>query len=387
MRSLARMSLVCLSLAGLASAPPAAAQEEKPVSPESVSRGPALSLFDEDPSRRLLITGFGVGTYGYAFNNDRSSFGDSALAVAFSKVISDHFSVFAQLTASREADSPFASEAPGGDITTDIDNLQLTWVPSARSGLDITFGKFDSPLAIERDDAPINFQATSSFTFQFARPVKFTGVSVHEAVSPSFEAWAILANGWDVDRDNNKAKTFALYGLWSPSLASHVGLGMIYGGEKDDRTGDPRATAVATLLFQPGPKWVWGGEAVFGREPHSAEDGGTAEWYAGMLFTHLRFGKTWGLTVRGDWLDDRDGSRTGERQILKSLTVSPQYLIGGGFYGIFHYLDRTTLKLPEVVVRLDLRYDRSTQPVFRSRDPEATRRDNSSATLQTVFLF
>jgi Putative beta-barrel porin-2, OmpL-like. bbp2 len=386
-KRLARVSLVSFFLAGFAATRPAAAQEERPISPDSVSRGPELSLFDEDPSRRLLITGFGVGTFGYGFHTGSNSFGDSALAVAFSKVISSHLSVFAQLTASREPDSPFAADAPGGDIVTDIDNLQLTWVPSARSGLDVTFGKFDSPLAIERDDAPINFQATSSFTFQFARPVKFTGVSVHEALSPSFEAWAILANGWDVDRDNNKAKTFALYGLWSPSLASHVGLGVIYGGEKDDRTGDARATAVATLLFQPGAKWVWGGEAVFGREPHSAEDGGTAEWYAGMLFTHLRFGQTWGLTLRGDWLDDRDGSRTGERQVLKSLTVSPQYLIGGGFYGIFHYLDRTTLKLPEVVVRLDLRYDRSTQSVFRSRDPEANRRDNSSATLQTVFLF
>ena len=387
MRSLARVSLVFLCPAVFAAAPPAAGQEEKPVSPDSVSRAPALSLFDEDPSRRLLITGFGVGTYGYGFQTGSSSFGDSVLAVAFSKVISNHLSVFAQLTASREPDSPFASEPPGGDIATDIDNLQLTWVVSARSGLDVTFGKFDSPLAVERDDAPLNFQATGSFTFQFARPVKFTGVQVHEALSPSFDAWAILANGWDVGRDNNKAKTFALYGLWSPSLASHVGLGVIYGGEKDERTGDPRATAVATLLFQPGASWVWGGEAVFGREPHSSADGGAAEWFAGMLFTHHRFGPHWGLTLRGDYCDDRDGSRTGQRQTLRSLTVSPQYLIGGGFYGIFRYLDRTTLKLPGVAVRLDLRYDRSSQPVFRSRDPEADRRDNSSATLQTVFLF
>jgi hypothetical protein len=386
-RRLARVSFVSLFLAGFAAALPATAQEEKPISPDSVSRAPALSLFDEDPSRRLLITGFGVGTYGYGFHTGESSFGDSVLAVAFSKVISNHLFVFAQLTASREPDSPFASEAPGGDIATDIDNLQLTWVVSARSGLDVTFGKFDSPLAVERDDAPLNFQATGSFTFQFARPVKFTGVQVHEALSPSFDAWAILANGWDVDRDNNKAKTLALYGLWSPSLASHVGLGVIYGGEKDDRTGDPRATAVATLLFQPGANWVWGGEGVFGREPHSSEDGGAAEWYAAMLFTHHRFGPHWGLTLRGDYCDDRDGSRTGQRQTLRSLTVSPQYLIGGGFYGIFRYLDRTTLKLPEVVVRLDLRYDRSSQPVFRSRDAEAGRRDNSSATLQTVFLF
>lgn len=361
--------------------------QETPVPAGSLDRTQGISLFGEDSEHRLLITGFGVGEYDYDFNSNHNSFGDSALAVAFSKVISDHLSVFAQLTASREPESPFVGQGGTNDIETDIDNLQLSWVPSAQSGLEITFGKFDSPLAIERDDAPLNFQATSSWTFQFARPVKFAGIQIHEAFSSEFEGWAILANGWDADQDNNKAKTFALYGLWSPSLQSHIGLGVIQGAEKDDRTGDPRTTAVATFLFQPARKWVWGGEAIFGREPHSAEDGGTAQWYAAMLFTHHRFGEHWGVTLRGDYLDDRDGSRTGERQILRSLTVSPQYLVGGGFYGIFHYLDRTTLRLPEVAERLDLRYDRSTEEVFVSRVEDVGRRDHFSASLQTVFLF
>ena len=197
----------------------------------------------------------------------------------------------------------------------------------------------------------------------------------------------MLANGWDVDRDNNKAKTGAVYGLWSPSLAAHVGVGVIYGPEKDDRTSDSRTTVVGTYLFQPMEAWVFGGEAVFGSEPHSSEEGGTAEWYAATFFTHHRFGKHWGLTGRADWLDDRDGSRTGQRQILESFTISPQFLVGGGFYGIFHYLERTSLRLPDVSVRLDLRYDHSSEQVFATRNPEEGKRDNFSATLQTVFLF
>src|ERR1700737_541280 len=237
-----------------------AAAQEKPVSPESAENPRGISLLDEDATRRLSISGFGVGSFTYAFPTDRSSFGDSALAVAFSKVFSDKLSVFAQLTASREAESPFLGQTASPDTKTDIDNLQVTWAPSPRSGLAITLGKFDSPLAIERDDAPLNFQATPSFTFQFARPVKFIGISVHESFSEHFELWAILANGWDVDRDNNRAKTGALYALWSPSLSSHICLGVIHGAEKDDRTGDARTTAVATLLFQPTASWVFGDE-------------------------------------------------------------------------------------------------------------------------------
>jgi hypothetical protein len=369
---------------------PALAQEEKPVSPESLDSSSMLAIsLGDDPSRKLIINGFGVLSYAYNLDTDENSFADSALAISFSKLINDNLSVFAQLTTSRESASPFLGDQGnfGSDVSTDIDNLQLSWMPSTQSGLQITFGKFDSPLAIERDDAPLNFQATSSFTFDFARPVKFTGVQVHEAFSSHFEGWAIFGNGWDNDTDDNKAKTGGVYGLWSPSLAAHLGLGVIQGGEKDGHTGDQRTTAVGTLLLQPSESWVLGDELIWGREPHAAADGGSAKWYAEMLFIHHRFGKHWAGTIRGDYLDDVGGSRTGTPQVLKSLTLSPQYLFGGGFYGIYRTLDRTSLRLPELALRLDLRWDRSTAQVFRSRIADVGRRDGYSATLQSVFLF
>jgi len=268
-----------------AQTPPA----ETPVSPDSLSNGsPVLQLGDE-PSRRLIISGFGVAEYDYNASTRDNSFTDGAFALSLYKSFSDQLSVFAQLTTAREPRSPFLDDqGESNDVSTDIDNLQVRWA-STSTGLDVTFGKFDSPLAIERDDAPLNFQATPSFTFSFARPVKFTGLAVHEAFGPTFEGWAIIANGWDVDNDNNKGKTGALYGLWSPSLAAHVGLGVIQGPEKDGTSTDPRTTVIGTLLLQPGEAWVVGGETVVGREPHSADDGGTAGWLAQTLFTHVRF--------------------------------------------------------------------------------------------------
>jgi hypothetical protein len=370
---------------------PAAAQtgaDEKEVPPGGVQDRSLLPSFGEDPNRRLIINGFGVLGYGYDLNTDQNSFADSAVALSLYKGVTEHLSVFAQITTSRRAPSPFlADQGVKNDVATDIDNLQLRWTPWLESGLDITLGKFDSPLAIERDDAPLNFQATQSFTFSFARPVKFTGLELHNAFSPHFELWAIAANGWDQDTDNNKGKTGALYGLWSPSLAAHLGLGAIYGPEKDNRSGDSRLDVVATLLLQPTESWVLGGEAVAGREPNSAATGGTAKWYAAMLFSHYRFTRHWAATLRLDIFDDQGGALSGVAQTLRSLTLSPQYLIGGGFYGIFRYLDRTSLRLPEAAVRLDLRYDHSTAPVFATRQAGAGKRDHGSATLQTVFLF
>ncbi len=348
----------------------------------------ALSLGD-DPARKLVINGFGVATYAYNLNTNENSFADSALAISFSKLITDRISVFAQLTVSRESSSPFVGDAGnfGSDVSTDIDNLQLAWMPSPAAGLQLTFGKFDSPIALERDDAPLNFQATNSFTFDFARPVKFTGIEAHEAFSPKFEGWAIVGNGWDNDTDNNNAKTGALYALWNPSLQYHFGLGVIQGGEKNGQTGDQRTTAVATILMQPTDSWVYGEELVAGSEPHAALDGGTARWYSDMFYLHHRFGKHWAGTLRAEYFDDAGGSRTGTRQILRSVTISPQYLVGGGFYGLYRNFEHTSLRLPEVTVRLDLRWDRSSVDAFRTREEAVGRRDAYSATFQTVFLF
>lgn len=373
---------------------PAAGQLEKPVDPDSL--GSSGGRFG------LVINGFAAGNFNYNFNTDENSFESSVLAVSLYRALSDRVSVFGQVTVSREESSPFTADALPARIRplasrrvaqedtnsfeASIDNLQVSWAADPASGLSIVFGKFDSPLAIERDDAPLNFQATPSFVFDFGRPVKFTGLMARDTFSPQFEGYAILANGWDVSSDNNRAKTGALYGIWSPWPIAHFGLGVIHGAEKDDLTGDSRTTGVATILVQQTDSWVWGEEFVYGREPHSAGDGGEAKWFGDMFFTHHRLAKHWAVTLRTDYFDDIGGSRTGRRQILRSFTLSPQYLIGGGFFGLYRTLDRTSLRIPEVAVRLDLRFDRSTEPVFRSKTGQA-RRDNRSATLQVVYVF
>jgi len=391
-RRIFRLLPAIVLMSGFARA--AAGQQEKPVDPDSLTGG----------SRRfgLVINGFAAGNFNYNFNTDENNLESSALAVSLFRGLSDRVSFFGQVTVHKEESSPFvepvgparirplafrriAEEEGGSSFSTEIDNLQVSWAADPRRGLSIIFGKFDSPLAIERDDAPLNFQATSSFVFNFARPVKFTGLMARQTFSPKFEGYAILANGWDVDSDNNHAKTGALYGIWSPWPIAHFGLGVIHGAEKDGRTGDRRTTGVATILVQQTDSWVWGEEFVYGSEPHS-EDCGAVKWFGDMFFTHHRLGKHWALTLRTDYFDDIEGSRTGQRQVLRSFTLSPQYLIGGGFFGLYRTLDRTSLRIPEVAVRLDLRFDRSTERVFASKTGQA-RRDDRSATLQVVYVF
>lgn len=357
----------------------ALAQAETPVDPDSLS-GSAIRF-------PLQLNGFAVGQYAYDFRSDENGFDATALNLSVFKAFSDRVSFFGQLAVHLEDEAGFVGAAKrDASVATEIDNLQISWAASPRHGLQLVFGKFDSPMTLERDDAPLNLEATRSFLFQFGEPIKFTGLMARQTFSPQFEAYAVIANGWDVFPDNNKGKTGAVYGVWSPWPIAHFGLGAVYGAEKDDRSGDARATGIATIQVQQTDSWLWGEQFVYGREPHSAGDGGTAEWFADEFFTHHRFGKRLALTARVEYFDDIGGSRTGRRQILRSFTLSPQYLLGSGFFGLYRTLDRSTLRIPELTLRLDLRYDHSTERVFPGRQGEG-RKDRFAATLQAVYVF
>lgn len=385
--ALAGRCALCLLLAPVA----ARAQEtagEAPVPPQSIGEGAAGGGYSIESMHQMLLSGFGVADFTADWNSHDNTFAAGVLALAAYKPVTDRLILFGQVNVEREPRSPFLEGGGygGGVVEAEIDNLFVEWRPAAAPRIDLTFGKFDSPLAIERDDAFLNLQATPSFTLAFARPAKLTGLQLHQVFSPHFEGWAILANGWNLDTDNNHGKSGAIYGLWSPSFAAHVGLGVIHGPEREDSS-DTRTTAVGTLLFQPVQSWVWGGESVAGEEEGAAEDGGTGRWFAQTLFTHHRFSPHWAGTLRLEVLDDSDGARTGTAQTLRSVTLSPQYLAGSGVYGVFQFVPHTSLKIPEFSVRLDLRYDRSDRPVFRSGEEGVADDDYLSATLQTSFLF
>ncbi len=367
-------------LAVPARATPRAAGGETPVDIATLGNGAPGSS-----ASATQVHGFGVLDYTADAATGRNSVNISALALSLFRSNDDHRLVFfGQLTAHPPEIEPFlGAEAPGEDVETEIDNLLVTWSLSPRAGLDLTAGKFDSPLGVERDDAPLNYQATPSFLLDFGRPVKFTGAMLHDAFSPRFELTGIVADGEDVTPDNNRAKTGALYAEFNPSLGAHMGLGGIAGNQED---GLLRTTMVATLLLQPSPGWVAGGEGVAGAQDRPAGAGGRDRWSGALLFVHHRFAGRWAGTVRAGVLDDPDGLRTGAAQTLASVTVSPQYLLGGGAYGIFHYLDGTTLPLAQVAVRLDLRWDRSGREVFAGRHG-APSRDRYTGDLQVVYVF
>src|SRR5438876_12325898 len=150
----------------------------------------------------LTISGFAVGLGTYDRNLAQSTALGSKLALSLFRPWSDQLYFFGQLTTHLD-------QAGGGPPGTaiEIDNLIINWTPARLSTLSLSFGRFDAPVGFERDDEPLNLIPTTSFTFDNARPVKFTGLMARYTLNPKVSVLGLVANGWDQVADNNSGET------------------------------------------------------------------------------------------------------------------------------------------------------------------------------------
>jgi len=322
----------------------------------------------------LTISGFAVGLASYDRNLAQNRALASKLAVTFFRPWSDQLYLFGQLTTHLE-------EADSGPPETaiEIDNLSINWTPARISALTLSFGRFDAPVGFERDDEPLNLVPTTSFTFEHARPVKFNGLMARYAMNPKVSVLGLVANGWDEEADNNSGKTAGLKVQVFPSSDLAVAAGALYGPEEDSTNGAQRTLLTGDATWQPLPRLIVQAEAH-----HGSQQGTKWTGVVGQAF--WRVGRSTGLTVRGEVLNDPDGVRTGTVQKLSSVTISPWYFYREAQEGVFSNVEFTTFRLPAFSIRPAVRIDHSDQPVFEKKDGSLVRA-NLTALVELVYLF
>jgi hypothetical protein len=327
-----------------------------------------------EESTPLTISGFAVGSTGYDKNLSQGSALASKLALSLFRPWSDQLYLFGQLTTHL-----VAADSGPAETAIEIDNLIINWTPAHLSALSLSFGRFDAPIGFERDDEPLNLVPTSSFTFENARPVKFTGLMGRYALSPKVSVLGLVANGWDQDIDNNSGKTGGFKLQVFPSAGLALAGGVLYGPEEDATNASPRTLLSGDATWQPTSKLIIQTEAH-----HGSQAGNTWTGVVGQAF--WRFGRSAGLTVRGDVMDDPDGFRTGTGQTLSSLTISPWYFYREAQEGVFSNIEFTNFRLPAFSLRPALRFDHSDQPVFEKKDGSLSQ-SNVTAVVELVYIF
>ncbi|MGH7645578.1 MAG: outer membrane beta-barrel protein [Gemmatimonadales bacterium] len=334
--------------------------------------------FEEPPA--VVVSGFAVGTASHDRNLEENTFAGSKIALSLFRPWGDHLYLFAQLTTHLEAPADPTQEP---ETHVGIDNLIVNWTPPGATALSLAFGRFDAPLGFERDDEPLNLIPTNSFNFALARPAKLTGAMARYALGPRATVGLWLANGWNEELDNNTGKTVGARLQLFPATGVAVGLNALYGPEEEGTNGKQRTLVTADATLQPMSPFILGLEVNRGWQ----RDAGTNFGWTGAVATAFwRFARTFGLSVRGEVLDDADGVRTGTPQTLRSLTISPWYFYREAQEGVFTNVEHTTFRLPALSVRPAIRFDDSDQAFF----PDAAgglRQSNVSAVLEFVYVF
>jgi Putative beta-barrel porin-2, OmpL-like. bbp2 len=355
-----RVATVRLLFGGLLGTAPAMAQQPSDTLDQAISLGNQPEDLGEIDRFPLQITGFGVGDYSYAGRTGDNSFSASKVAVALFREITGRAYVFGQLT------TALVEPEGGGEPSTDveIDNLLLSVVPPRASNVAINFGKLDLPIGFERDDEPLNFLVSPSFNFELARPVKMVGLEGTWRPGPRIGLDAFLFNGWDTDLDPNHGKSGGVRLEFLPRQGVTLGLNGLYGVEGDQGATNDRYLLNVDYAVQPSWDWVLAGEANLGGDRGVMPDGSDANWAGGMVTVLHRFTRHWSVAARAEVFRDADGARTGVTQTLESYTIAPLYSLGVGREGIFANVQNTTVRIPRLQLRGELRVNHSNEPFF-----------------------
>jgi len=195
-------------------------------------------------------------------------------------------------------------------------------------GLKLRFGKFATYHGAELIEAKENFNYSRSFLFNFAIPFTHTGFMAGYTFSDAFSANLYIVNGWDVTNDNNKAKTIGTNFVMTPIGPLSMNIDFMFGPEQEDNSSHER------FLFD----WVGTFKGVkdltlvlntdYGREEKDPlNTGKNSKWYGIAGYMKYEFNDSFSTSFRAEYFVDKNGVRTGIPQVLKEITITPEFKI------------------------------------------------------------
>ncbi len=241
----------------------------------------------------------------------------------------------------------------------DIQQALVSYIAPLGKGLRFDGGKYVTHLGFEVIDGydGWNDNATRSFLFGYAIPYTQTGLRVSYPFSDTLSAQVHLMNGWDQVTDNNRGKTAGFQVAYTPAPSVTFTVNGIYGPEQKENEHDYRQGWELTAVWKASGRVSLGLDALYGHEAaaveqHEGREHGNWTGVAGYLHTAVT--RKFAMNLRGEVFADRSGARTGVGQTLKEVTATPEFRID-----------------KHVILRGDVRFDRSDRPVFSKRTGSA----------------
>ncbi len=359
-------------LLATAAAGPALAEDPAPASAQ-----PAASfLSDVLQASGITATGYVAASYyhsnGYStfhqFDVEHSTFQLDQAALTLAHQPKEGFGILVNIGAGEDMRILHAAE-DGRDNTFDI--IQ-GFVQYASGPITVIAGKYVTLVGAEVIAPPSNSNFSRSFLF-FAEPLTHTGIRATYAVSDTISLIAGVNNGWNTTSTSYGSKTGELGVTWIPNkifsltAQGYVGKAQAYDAPRTliDVVATYNVTSALTFILS----YDWGKQE---------ETAGLSnlEWNGLAGYANYALNDQWRVSLRAEYLDDKDGFVSGAAQKLKEATLT------------FGYDPVKSFEL-----RLEARYDKSDQSTFVRALPASTvaaasYADNQSGfALQGVFKF
>jgi len=348
------------------------------------------SLTDVLSASGLAITGYidasyqhmtGEGYFAYnggadrVFDARKDGFSLQHAAVTVAYQPKEGFGAVVNLIAGQDADviAPFDSN-PGAKGKFDVTQA---YVQYAGGPLTLMGGKYVTLAGAETINPTPDTNFSRSILFGYAIPFTHTGVRATIAATDQLSFVVGVNNGWDDLKDTNTAKTVEL-GLSYAPMKTLTFLAQGYfgkehvGGFTTDPT-DPEGTR--SLMDVVGTWNVTDALTVvvnydWGKQANALGDGISAKWDGIAAYLNVQIDEKFRVSVRGEFLDDKDGYRTGAVQKWKELTATLGYA-----------------PAKAVEFRFEVRYDKSDISAFaKSLDVSDGITVNSSDNQSSVAL-
>lgn len=255
-------------------------------------------------------------------------------------------------------------ETVGRDELRHVYRASVSYAVSDR--LLIEGGIFPSHIGFETAIPRDTWNYTGSWTGNFT-PYYQTGVKAVYSFSDQWSGELHVLNGWQIIGENNDAKSLGARLAWTGSRAS-VALNGWAGPELPDDDSSQRtlldlvATAKVTDALDLAFEGYVGSQELPGAE--------TAEWTSFAGFLRYQLAPTWAVALRAEQFDDPDGGISGVSQTIEEGTLT------------FEHRPHE-----RVILKLEGRYDHSTEPIFTGEEEGTAEKDQLLFVLASIFTF
>ncbi len=257
-------------------------------------------------------------------------------------------------------------------------DLTQAFVQYATGPWTVIGGKFVTMAGAEVIKSPANPNFSRSILFGYAIPYTHTGARVTYAADDTLNLMVGINNGWDTFQDTNSAKTLELGLTYAPSKTYSLGVQAYTGKERVGGLTDTGAEGMRNLIdlvgiFNATEQLTLIVNFDYGSQENAtlaAGNNGTAKWSGIAGYANYQINEQWRLSGRVEYLDDKDGYRTGVVQKWKEATLTVGYM-----------------PIKALELRAELRADSSNVASFVNSSGTDSSTSQRSLGLQAIYSF